>query len=265
MRGFSGARARARNDVTSMTGSGSAAAGQQGAVAFTTTHWSLVLEAQGDSPAAQEAVEKLCRAYWRPIYSFLRREGVGQEEAEDLTQGFFALLLERRDFSAVRKEKGRLRSYLLTSLKHFVADERRRAMAIKRGKGERLIPLEELRTGEWRGMEPTDQLTAERIYERRWASTLLDRVLSRLEDKYRTRGNAALFDSFNQLLADEPGAPSQADIAAQLGMTENAVSQAFHRFRQSYQSLLREEIAHTVATPADIENELRYLIAVIRA
>jgi DNA-directed RNA polymerase specialized sigma24 family protein len=113
-------------------------------------------------------------------------------------------------------------------------------------------------------MEPADQLTAERIYERRWASTVLERVLSRLEDKYRTRGNAALFDSFNQLLADEPGA-SQADIAAQLGMTENAVSQAFHRFRQSYQSLLREEIAHTVATSGDIENELRYLIAVIRA
>ena len=114
-------------------------------------------------------------------------------------------------------------------------------------------------------MEPTDQLTAERIYERRWASTVLERVLSRLEDNYRTRGNAALFDSFNQLLADEPEAPSHADIAAQLGMTENAVSQAFHRFRQSYQSLLREEIAHTVATPGDIENELRYLIAVIRS
>ena len=135
----------------------------------------------------------------------------------------------------------------------------------KRGKGQQLIPLEELRTEERSGMEPADPLTAERIYERRWASTLLDRVLSRLEDTYRKRGNAALFDSFNQLLADEPGAPSQADIAAQLGMTENAVSQAYHRFRQSYQSLLREEIAHTVATPGDIENELRYLIAVIRA
>jgi len=253
----------ADDQVTSLTGvSGSA---QDGRVAFTTTHWSVVLEAQGESPAAQEALEKLCRIYWRPIYSFVRRQGAGPEEGQDLTQGFFALLLERRDLRTVRKEKGRLRSYLLTALKHFLADERRRAMAIKRGKGERLIPLEQLRAEEWGGMEPTDQLTAERIYERRWASTVLERVLTRLEDKYRTRGNAALFDSFNQLLADEPGAPSQADIAAQLGMTENAVSQAFHRFRQSYQSLLREEIAHTVATPGDIENELRYLIAVIRA
>ncbi len=158
--------------------------GNRGAVAFATTHWSLVLEAQGESPAAQEALEKLCRIYWRPIYSFLRRQGIGQEEAEDLTQGFFALLLERRDLSAVRREKGRLRSYLLAALKHFLADERRRAMAIKRGKGERLIPLEELRAEEWMDMEPADPLTAERIYERRWASTVLDRVLNLLKDEY---------------------------------------------------------------------------------
>jgi RNA polymerase sigma factor (sigma-70 family) len=182
------------------------------------------------SPAAQEALEKLCRTYWRPIYGFVRRQGAGTEDAEDLTQGFFALLLERKDLNTVRKEKGRLRSYLLASVKHFLADEARHAMAVKRGKGERLVSLEEMRAEEQSGIEPADALTAERIYERRWASTLLDRVLSRLEDKYRTRGNAALFDSFNQLLADEPGAPSQADIAAQLGMTENAVSQAFHRF-----------------------------------
>jgi RNA polymerase sigma factor (sigma-70 family) len=253
----------ADDQVTSLTGvSGSA---QDGRVAFTTTHWSVVLEAQRESPAAHEALEKLCRIYWRPIYSFVRRQGAGPEEAQDLTQGFFALLLERRDLRTVRKEKGRLRSYLLSALKHFLVDERRRAMAIKRGKGERLIPLEELHAEERTGMGATEPLTAERIYERRWASTLLDRVLSRLEDQYRTRGNAALFDSFNELLADEPGAPSHADIAAQLGMTENAVSQAFHRFRQSYQSLLREEIAHTVANPGDIEDELRYLIAVIRA
>jgi RNA polymerase sigma-70 factor (ECF subfamily) len=125
--------------------------------------------------------------------------------------------------------------------------------------------LEELRSEERSDLEPADSLTADRIFERRWASTLLDRVLSQLEEKYRARGNAALFDSFNRLLADEPGAPSQADIAAQLGMKENAVWQAYHRFRQSYQSLLRAEIAHTVATPGDVENELRYLIAVIRA
>jgi RNA polymerase sigma factor (sigma-70 family) len=254
----------ADDEVSSQSAIGPAPAGHHGLAAFTTTHWSVVLEAQGESPAAQEALEKLCRIYWRPIYSFLRRQGISADEAQDLTQGFFALLLERRDLRTVRKEKGRLRSYLLTALKHFLADEHRRAMAIKRGKGEsrKLSGLEELNALE---EQPAGVLTPDQVYERRWASTLLDRVLSRLEDQYRKRGNTALFDSFNQLLADEPGAPSQADIARQLGMTENAVSQAFHRFRQSYQSVLREEIAHTVATPGDIENELRYLIAVIRA
>jgi RNA polymerase sigma-70 factor (ECF subfamily) len=253
----------ADDEATSLGAIGGSA--QNGAVAFTTTHWSVVLTAQDESPAAQEALEKLCRTYWRPIYSFVRRQGVGPEEAEDLTQGFFALLLERRDLSAVRKEKGRLRSYLLVSLKHFLADERRRAMAIKRGKGQRLIALEELRANEQADMEPADPLTAERIYERRWASTLLEQVLRRLKDEYRAAGNAALFDRLKQLLPDEPGAPSQAEIAAKLGMEENAVRQAFHRFRQRYQLLLRDEIAHTVATPSDIEDELRYLVSVLRA
>jgi RNA polymerase sigma factor (sigma-70 family) len=238
--------------------------GQRRFVPFTTTHWSVVVEAQGESAAAQEALEKLCRIYWRPIYSFMQRQGVAPEEAEDVTQAFFADLLEHKSLAAVRKERGRFRSYLLGALKYFLADERRRAVAIKRGKGQRLIPLEELSVDERIDMEPADPVTAEQIYERRWASTVLERVLSRSKDEYRSAGNAALFDSLKQLLPDEPGAPSQADIAAQLGMTENAVRQAFYRFRQRYQSLLREEIAHTVATPADIEDELRHLISVVR-
>jgi RNA polymerase sigma-70 factor (ECF subfamily) len=223
-----------------------------------------VLEAQGQSPAAQEALEKLCRTYWRPVYGFIRRQGIGTQEAEDLTQGFFFLLLERRDFNAVRKEKGRLRSYLLTSLKHFLASEHRRAMTLKRGKGQRLIPLEELRANERGEMEPADPLTADRLYERRWALTLMEQVLRRLKDEYCTAGNAALFDSLKQLLPDELGAPSRAEIALQLGMTDNALRQAFHRFRHRYQLLLREEIGHTVAVASDVEDELRYLIAVLR-
>jgi RNA polymerase sigma factor (sigma-70 family) len=238
---------------------------QEAPIAFATTHWSVVLEAQGESPGAHEALEKLCRAYWRPIYGFVRRQGVGLEEAEDITQGFFAQLLERRSLDAVRKEKGRLRSYLLGAVKYFLADEQRRAMAIKRGSGLRPIPLEDLRANERIEMEPADPATAETIYERRWALTVLEHVLSRLKDEYRAAGNVALFDSLKQLLPDEPGSPSQAEIAAHLGMTENAVRQAFYRFRQRYQSLLREEIAHTVATPGDIEDELRHLIAVVEA
>jgi RNA polymerase sigma factor (sigma-70 family) len=232
---------------------------------FTTTHWSVVLEAQSESPAAQEALEKLCHIYWRPIYSFVRRQGIAPEEAEDVTQAFFLDLLEHKSLTAVRREKGRFRSYLLGALKYFLADERRRAMAIKRGKGQRLIPLEELSTDERTEVEPADPVTAEKIYERRWASTVLERALSLLKNEYVAAGNAVLFDSLKQLLPDEPGSPSQADIAGKLGMTSNAVRQAFHRFRQRYQSLLREEIAQTVATPGDIEDELRHLIAVVRA
>ena len=253
----------AGDQLTSVTGVGWPA--HSGPSAFRTTHWSVVVEAQGESPEAQQALEKLCRVYWRPIYGFLRRQGIGPEEAEDLTQGFFASLLEHKNLKAVRREKGRLRSYLLGAVKYFLSDERRRAMAIKRGKGQRLIPLEELRTDERFEVEPADPVTAEMIYERRWASTVLERVLSRLKDQYREAGNAALFDSLKELLPDEPGAPSQADIAARLNMSENAVRQAFYRFRQRYQSLLREEIAQTVATPGDIEDELRHLIAVVRA
>jgi RNA polymerase sigma-70 factor (ECF subfamily) len=241
-----------------------AASAQKASIAFTTTHWSVVLEAQGQSPAAQEALEKLCRTYWRPVYGFIRRQGTGTQEAEDLTQGFFSLLLERRDFDAVRKEKGRLRSYLLTSLKHFLASEHRRAMTLKRGKGQRLIPLEELRANERAEMEPADPLSADLLYERRWALTLMEQVLHRLKDEYCAAGNAALFDSLKQLLPDELGAPSRAEIALQLGMTDNALRQAFHRFRQRYQLLLREEIGHTVAVASDVEDELRHLISVLR-
>ena len=183
----------------------------------------MVLEAQGQSPAAQEALEKLCRTYWRPVYSFIRREGTGHEEAEDLTQAFFALLLQRQNFDDVRKEKGRLRSYLLTSLKHFLVSEHRRAVTAKRGKGRQPVPLEELAAIGRADIEPADHLSADRIYERRWALTLMEQVLRRLRDEYVVAGNAELFDLLKQLLPDEPGAPSRAEIAARLGMTENAL------------------------------------------
>jgi RNA polymerase sigma factor (sigma-70 family) len=252
----------ADDQVTSLTGVGRSA--QNGGVAFATTHWSVVLTAQGESPAAQEALEKLCRGYWRPIYSFVRQQGASPEEAEDLTQGFFALLLERRDLDVVRREKGRLRSYLLVSLKHFVANERHRAMAVKRGEGQRLIPLEELRFGEHAELEPADNLTPDRIYERRWALTVLEQVFARLKNEYGAAQNERLFNCLKELLVGESGQPSQARIAGELGMTENAVKQALHRFRRHYQLLLREEIAHTVAVPGDVEDELRHLIAVLR-
>jgi RNA polymerase sigma factor (sigma-70 family) len=251
----------AEHSLTSLSASGE---GVQGPAVFATTHWSVVLKAQGESPAAQEALEKLCRTYWRPIYGYVRRHGVGTQDAEDLTQGFFALLLERKDLKSVRKEKGRLRSYLLTSAKHFLADEARRAMALKRGKGHRLIPFEDIREGERIEMERCDRLTADQIYERRWAFTVLEQVMTRLRGEYRSAGNVRFFDQMKKMLMDEPDRPSQAQVATEFGLTENAVKQAFYRFRQRYQTLLREEIAHTVAKPGDVEDELRHLIAVVR-
>jgi RNA polymerase sigma-70 factor (ECF subfamily) len=235
-----------------------------GVVAFVTTHWSVVLAAQSSSPAGEEALEKLCRTYWWPLYGFVRRNGYKPEEAQDLIQGFFALLLERRDLDVVRREKGRLRSYLLVSLKNFLRKVRRREMAVKRGGGRVLVPLEELVAREQADLEPADDLSADRIYERRWALTLLGEVLTRLGEEYRADGRTELFGHLNELLADEPGRRSQADIASSLEMTENAVKQAFHRLRKRYRELLREEIAHTVALPGDVEDELRHFIAVLQ-
>lgn len=255
----------ADDQVTSWTADGGSA--YHGPVAFTTTHWSVVVAAQGPSPAAQEALEKLCRTYWQPIYGFVRRHGVGSEEAKDLTQGFFALLLERRNLNAVRQEKGRLRSYLLASLKYFLANEYNRATAIKRGAGQQLIPLEDLPERERVGYETSETLAADKIYERRWALSVLEQVLARLRKEYRAAGlaSAGLFDQLEKSLTDEPDRPSPADTAEEFGMTVSAVRQASYRLRQRYRQVLREEVAHTVMLPGDIDDEVRHLIAVLRA
>ena len=231
---------------------------------FATTHWSVVLSARGESPAAEEALEKLCRIYWWPLYGFVRRQGCNPEEAQDIVQSFFAMLLERKDLETVAQEKGRLRSYLLAALKNFLGKERRRAMTIKRGQGQPLVPLDEMLARERTDVELADTLSADRIYERRWALTLLEQVLTRLGEEYRSAGSVALFDQLKQLLTDEENRPTQAKIAQELGMTENALKQAFHRLRRRYRLLLSEEIANTVAEPTDVEDELRHFIAVLQ-
>ena len=245
----------------SATGQGS----QNGAVAFATTHWSVVLAAQGESAEADAALDKLCRTYWWPIYGFVRRQGYKPEEAQDLTQAFFARLLERRDLETVRQERGRLRSYLLASVKNFLSKARHREMTVKRGEGRPLISLDDLLARERADQEPTHKLSADRIYERRWALTLLERVLVRLGAEYEGAGKLPLFDRLKELLAGESGQPSQAKIAAEMRMTENAVKQAFHRLRHRYRQLLHEEIAHTVAAQDDVEDELRHFISVLQA
>jgi RNA polymerase sigma factor (sigma-70 family) len=250
--------------VRELTAVSSAAAGQHGAASFTTTHWSVVLKAQGETPAAQRALETLCRTYWRPLYGFVRRHGVGREEAQDLVQEFFARLLEHRNLDMVRREKGRLRSYLLVSLKRFLAAERHRASGVKRYESGAHIPLDGLLESEVADFELTETWSADRIYERHWALAVLEQVLGRLESEYRAAGNAVLFDRLKDFLVGERGLRTQAEIGKGLNMTENAVKQAFHRFRQRYRLLLREEIAHTVAQAGDVEGELRHLVSVLR-
>jgi RNA polymerase sigma-70 factor (ECF subfamily) len=247
-----------------MNGASAIQSANGGGMAFTTTHWSVVLEAQGDTPAAQRALEILCRTYWRPLYGFVRRYGLGREEAQDLVQDFFARLVEHRNLDMVRREKGRLRSYLLVSLKRFVASEQHRASGVKRYESGPHIPLDELLESEVADLELTETWSADRLYERHWALAVLEQVLGRLESEYQAAGNAVLFDRLKEFLVGEPGLRTQAQIATELGLTENAVKQAFHRFRQRYRLLLREEIAHTVIAPGDVEDELRHLVSVLR-
>jgi RNA polymerase sigma factor (sigma-70 family) len=247
-----------------MNGSPAIQSANGGAMAFTTTHWSVVLAAQGESPAAQRALEILCQTYWRPLYGFARRQGLTREEAQDLVQDFFARLLEHRNLNTVRREKGRLRSYLLVSLKRFLASEQHRASGVKRYEIGPHIPLDELLESDADDFELAETWSADRLYERHWALAVLEQVLTRLESEYRAASNAALFDRLKEFLVGEQSRPLQAEIGAELGMTENAVKQAFHRFRQRYRVLLREEIAHTVIAPGDVEDELRHLISVLR-
>jgi len=231
---------------------------------FNTTHWSVILAARGESADAQEALEKLCRVYWYPLYVFVRRQGHSPEDTEDLIQGFFARLLERKDLETVQRERGRFRSYLLVSLKHFVLNEQLRARAEKRGGGKSFISLDEVEAEKKFAQEPVDKSTPEKIFERRWAMALLDTVLERLRKEYETTERLRLFESLRWFLSDEPAEQSQAQIGAQLGLSTGAIKQAVRRLRQRYRELLHEEVANTVATAADIDDEVRHLVEVLR-
>jgi RNA polymerase sigma factor (sigma-70 family) len=231
---------------------------------FATTHWSVVLAAGKDqSPQAQEALSRLCETYWYPLYAFVRRQGRNPHDAQDLTQEFFARLLRSHFFVAADPKRGRFRSFLLASLKHFLMHEWEKDRAQKRGGGRSLVRFD-AQAGETRyGVEPVEPLTAEAIFERRWALTLLDRVLERLGADYAVSGRAALFDALKPALTGEKALAGYADLAARLGMSEGALKVAVHRLRQRYGELLREEIAHTVASPGEVEGELRHLLSAL--
>lgn len=236
-----------------------------GSPAFPSTNWSVVLAAGAEpSEEAQSALEALCRLYWYPLYAFVRREGYGAADAQDLTQAFFARLLERRDFDRVRREKGRLRSFLLTAMRNFLINERTRVRAEKRGGSQTFVPLDEILAEQRYALEPVEALTAERVYERRWALTLIDAALARLEAEHTAAGKASLFAALKARLLGEEDAPPQSEIATRLGTNVNALKQALLRMRRQFRALLRAEIAGTVASPDAVEEELKHLVAVLR-
>jgi len=230
---------------------------------FTTTHWSVVLQAAGNqSSQASEALSQLCRVYWYPLYAFVRRKGYSPHDAQDLTQEFFARLIEKNSVRAADRNKGRFRTFLLGALDHFLANEWRDARRIKRGGGKPLLSLDDTAEERYR-LEPADTATPERLYERRWALTLLEQSLARLDEECAVDGKRALFDAVKGLLAGERLPGGYSELADKLQMSEGAVMTAVHRLRRRYGELLRAGIAQTVSGPAQVESELRHLFTAL--
>jgi RNA polymerase sigma-70 factor (ECF subfamily) len=230
---------------------------------FATTHWSLVLAARDRAePGAADALASLCSLYWYPLYAYVRRRGHGPEDGHDLTQEFFARLLEKHFLAAVDPCKGKFRSFLLAACNHFLANERDRARARKRGGGRLVLSLD-ARDAEGRyRAEPADALTPETLFERRWALALLQQVMARLRDEFEARGKDKLFDRLRGFLVGDKEIVYRR-AAEQLGLSEGAVKVAVHRLRQRYRELLHEEIGRTVGAPEEIEEEVRALFAAL--
>jgi RNA polymerase sigma factor (sigma-70 family) len=231
---------------------------------FTTTQWSVVLAAAGSKDTeARDALAQLCQVYWYPLYAFVRRQGCTPDDACDLTQQFFLRLMEKDFLGDVARSKGKFRSFLLVALKHFLSKERARARAIKRGGRRAILSLDVLSAEARFRSEPEDNATPEKLFERRWAICLLDKVFARLAAEYEKAGKRALFDGLQGCLAGDRSGLPYAEIAATLGMSEGAVKVAVYRLRRRYRDVLRQEIAQTVADPADIDGEIRDLFSAL--
>lgn len=236
-------------------------AGQAGHV-FATTRWTVVLVAGGATSAGSAAaLEQLCRTYWYPLYYFARRRGLLPHDAEDLIQSFFAFLLEKDVIARVDRERGRFRTFLLTALQNFQANERARAGSLKRGGGCDLVSFDEMRAEVRYRSEPATTLTPERLFDQKWATSLLERVLQILSREYAAAGKGALFDNLRGPLWGGRGEISYEELGRKLGMTEGAIKVAMHRLRLRYKECLHDEVAHTVASPGEVDDELRHLLA----
>jgi RNA polymerase sigma-70 factor (ECF subfamily) len=231
---------------------------------FATTRWSLVLAARGrPSPEARAALADLCRVYWYPLYAFVRRSGCDAAAAEDLTQEFFARLLEKGWLDQADQSKGRFRSFLMTACKHFLANERDRARALKRGGGHPPLPFDFQAADDRYVREPAHELTPERLFERRYALALLEHVMAGLRDEYAAAGKERLFERLKTQLGGDRDAAEHDTVAAELGMTVGAVKVAAHRLRRRYRDRLRDAIARTLDDPAAVDDEIRHLFTVL--
>ena len=236
----------------------------QGAGIFATTHWSMVLAAGAEpTPRANDALENLCRTYWHPLYVFIRRRGHGPQDAEDLTQQFFAHFLEKHYFRHADPARGRFRTFLLRSLEHFLVNEWKHANRLKRGGGTPRFPLEMSQAEEQSAGVLAGGATPGQAYERRWALLLLERVLESVREEYAATQRTREFDELAGQIWGRDGGLSYAEIGARLGLTENAARGAMHRLRQRYRERLRGEVARTVSDYTDVDDELRHLIRVV--
>jgi RNA polymerase sigma-70 factor (ECF subfamily) len=227
---------------------------------FATTRWTVVLAAGNRSmPAADVALEELCRTYWYPLYAYVRRHGHSREDAEDLTQSFFARFLQKNYLEKLRSEHGKFRAFLIASLKHFLANEWDRSQRQKRGGGVPTLSLDWQDADARYQIDPADNLSPDKLYDRAWAVTLLERVISRLREEHAADGKALLFDRLKPFLMLGHGEIPYAQAAAGLAVTEGAARVAVHRLRRRYRELLREEIGQTLSDPAQMEEEMRAL------
>ncbi len=231
---------------------------------FNTTHWSVVILAgQTRSPESAVALEQLCQAYWSPLYAFVRRQGYAPDEAKDLTQDFFLHVLSKDALTKVDPEKGRFRSFLLASIKNLLANDWHRAHARKRGGDAPILSLDEQLAEEHYQAELVHQMTPDRLFDRRWAETLLERVLLRLRENWNARDRQRRFDDLKVFLVEPRGAVPVAAVAARLGITVSALRSMLHRLRESYRDIFTQEIAHTVSSPDEVEGEIRHLLAAL--
>lgn len=235
----------------------------RGDATFATTRWSVVAAAHGDGPAATAALATLCELYWEPVYVYLRRSGHCPDDAADLTQGFFARLLEKRGLRGADPQRGCFRAFLLGAVKHFLANERDKAHALKRGGGVPHLELDATSAEDRYRCEPPAAGTPETAFHRRWALGMLAQTLDRLAERYREEGKEALFDELAPHLSSDAQTVSCAESARRLAMTENAVKVAAHRLRRRYRDTLRAAVADTVNDPAAIDDEIRFLIAAV--